>query len=237
MTTLMAKHTGELALRRLLAEESLEPSVVEHVGACGQCSTRISKFKEEQRAFEAELPFERFAAGVERAARQQKAAPRKSSAVNVMIALAASYVAVLEEGGPTTNHIKGGATVDFVVAGASGQRPAGELEQLASGERIRIGVSGHRHVLALSIDDAGEVSVVYSETLANGEGETWLPDSIEFTGIGREYVVVLLTDSPLIAEAVSEQLRDRFKAANGDLTKLTDLQIDGVQVHRTFLKP
>ena len=243
MTTLMAKHPGELALRRLLAEESLEPSVVEHVGACGQCSTRISKFKEEQRAFEAELPFERFAAGVERAARQQKAAPRKSSAVNVMIALAACFVAVfagkqlLEEGGPTTNHIKGGATVDFVVAGASGQRPAGELEQLASGERIRIGVSGHRHVLALSIDDAGEVSEVYSETLANGEGETWLPDSIEFTGKGREYVVVLLTDSPLITEAVSEQLRDRFKAANGDLTKLTDLQIDGVQVHRTFLKP
>jgi hypothetical protein len=241
MTTLTVKHPGELTLRRFLAEERLEPSVVEHIGACVECSTRISKFKDEQRAFETELPFERFAAGVERAARQQKAAPRKSSAMNVMIALAACFVAVfagkqlLEEGPP--NHIKGGATVDFVVAGASGQRPAGELEQLAAGERIRIGVSGHRHVLALSIDDAGEVSEVYSETLANGEGETWLPDSIEFTGMGREYVVVLLTDSPLIAGAISEQLRERFKAANGDLTKLTDLQIDGVQVHRTFLKP
>lgn len=242
MTTLTVKHPGELALRRFLAHETLDASSSEHIGSCPECSARISKFKDEQRAFEAEVPFERFAAGVERAARQQKAAPRKSSAVNVLIALAACFVAVfagkqvLDEG-TGTNRVKGGATVDFVVAGAAGQRPAGELEQLASGERIRIGVSGHRHVLALSIDDGGEVSLVYSETLANGEAETWLPDSIEFTGKGREYVVVLLTDSPLITEVVSEQLRERFKAANGDLTKLTDLEVTGVQVHRTFLKP
>lgn len=241
MTTLVVQHPGELTLRRFLAQETLEASVSEHIGSCTECTARVTRFRDEQRAFEAEVPFERFAAGVERAARQQKATPRKSPVVNVLIALAACFVAVfagrqlLNDAG--TSRIKGGATVDFVVAGASGQRPAGELEQLASGERVRIGVSGHRHVLALSIDDAGEVSLVYSETLANGEGQTWLPESIEFTGKGRERVVVLLTDSPLSTERISALLQERFKAANGDLTKLTDLEVDGVQVHRTFLKP
>ena len=161
--------------------------------------------------------------------------------MGVVIALAACFVAffagkqVLEEsaGG---NRIKGGGAVDFVIAGPSGQRPAAELEQLASGERVRIGVSGHRHVLALSIDDQGEVSTVYAETLP-GDAQTWLPDSIEFTGKGREHVVVLLTDETVEAEVLAGQLREHFKSANGDVTKLGALEVPGVQVHRTFLKP
>ncbi len=240
MTTLAMKHPGELTLRRFLAQEPVEAAVSEHLGSCGQCSTRLSKLKEEQRAFEAEVPLERFAAGVEKSARQLRHSPRKRSMVNVLIALAACFVAifagkqVIDEGG--RNRVKGGASVDFVIAGPGGQRPAAELEQLASGERVRIGVSGYPHVLALSIDDAGEVSLVYSETL-EGDAQTWLPESIEFTGKGREYVVVLLTDSPLATEAVSMQLQARFKDANGDLTKLGTLEVDGVQVHRTFVKP
>jgi hypothetical protein len=97
-------------------------------------------------------------------------------------------------------------------------------------------VSGHRHVLALSIDDSGEVSLVYAQTL-QGVAQTWLPESIEFTGVGREHVVVLLTDAPLPTEGVTRQLQERFRIARGDLTRLGDLEIDGVQVHRTFVKP
>jgi hypothetical protein len=240
--TLAVKHPGELTLRRLLAEEALSPSITEHVGGCGECSARLAKLKEEQRAFEAEIPFERFLTGVERSARHQKQAPGKSPVVTVLIALAACLVAffagkqVIEEGAGHSNRIKGGASVDFVIDGPSGQRTASSLEPLATGERVRIGVSGHPHVLALSIDESGEVSVVYSETL-KGAAQTWLPESIEFTGKGRERVVVLLTEAPLEIEAFSRQLQDRFKNAKGDLTQLGDLEVDGVQVHRTFVKP
>lgn len=239
MMTLATKHPGELTLRRFLAHESVEAAVSEHLGSCGECSVRLARLKEEQRAFEAEVPFERFAAGVEKSARQQRKAPRSRSVVNVLIALAACFVAffagrqVLVDGG---NRTKGGASVDFVIAGPGGQRPAAELEQLASGDRVRIGVSGHRHVLALSIDDSGEVSMVYSETLT-GDAQTWLPESIEFTGEGREHVVVLLTDTPLTTEALARQLQERFREAKGDLTKLGSLEVNGVQVHRTFVKP
>ena len=240
MMTLAIKHPGELKLRRFLAHEQLDPSTTEHLGSCAECATRLSKLKEEQRAFEAEVPFDRFTAGVERAARQQKT-PKARSVVGIVIAIAACLIAFFagkqvfqDEGGG--NHLKGGASVAFVVAGPGGQRPAAELEQLASGERVRIGVSGHRHVLALSIDDAGEVSMVYSETLP-GDAQTWLPESLEFTGAGREHVVVLLSDAPLKTEDLSLQLQAEWKLASGDLTKLGPLEVNGVQVHRTFLKP
>lgn len=242
MTTLAMKHPGELTLRQFLAEEPLDEATTSHLRACAQCAARLAKLRDEQKAFEAEVPFERFAAGVEKAARQQqKAAPRKTPVMGVVMALAACFLAVLVgkllfgqgDGG---SRIKGGASVDFVIAGPGGQRPAAELEQLSSGERVRIGVSGHRHVLALSIDDAGEVSTVYAETLP-GDGQAWLPDSLEFTGKGREHLVVVLSDLPVGAESVAAQLREHFKQAGGDLTKLGSLEVTGVQVHRTLLKP
>ena len=242
MTTLAMKHPGELTLRRFLAEEALDAATTAHLRECADCAARLGKLKDEQRQFEAEIPFERFATGVEKAARvQQRKAPR-GMLMGVVIALAACFVAffagrqVIEEsaGG---NRIKGGGTaVDFVIAGPNGQRPAAELEQLAGRERVRIGVSGHRHVLALSIDDQGEVSTVYAETLP-GEAQTWLPDSIEFTGKGREHLVVLLSDEAVEAEVLATRLREHFKAANGDVTKLGALEVPGVQVHRTFLTP
>lgn len=240
MTTLAMKHPGELTLRRFLAEEALDGETTAHIRSCSECSARLEKFKDEQRAFEAEVPFERFAAGVGKSARLQRQAPRNTSLMTVVVALAACFVAffsgkqIIAENFASTR-IKGGASVDFVIAGPAGQRPAAELEQLASGERVRIGVSGHRHVLALSIDDASEVSTVYAETV--GEGQTWLPDSLEFTGKGREHLVVILSDSPVQAEAVTEQLKERFKGASGDVTKLAPLEVSGLQVHRTFLKP
>ena len=241
MTTLAMKHPGELTLRRFLAEESIDASTTEHLRACAQCAARLGKLKDEKDAFEAEVPFERFAAGVEKAARLQQKRP-PSSRVVVLMALAACFVAffagkaVFDEAAAEGNRLKGGPGVDFVIHGPAGQRPAAELEQLSKGERVRIGVSGKKHVLALSIDDAGEVSTVYAETLA-GEAQTWLPDSIEFTGNGREYVVVLLSDAPLSADALRTQLREHFKAAEGDVTKLGALEVNAVQVHRTFKKP
>jgi hypothetical protein len=256
------KHPGELTLRRHLAEETLDASMLEHLGACTDCQERLSALREEQAAFENEIPFERFAAGVaskvpsglsERVEDGPTEAGRERSSGRSLDelgtgsdrpgwwALAAGIVVlsgvglVLRTQEPATR-IKGGGTVDFVVNGPSGQRDAAETEQLAIGERLRIGVSGHRHVLALSIDDAGEVSTMYSEALGS-EAQTWLPDSIEFTGQGREYVVVLLSDAPVPEEDAARKLGEAFKAAEGDLSRMGSIDLPGVQVHRTFIKP
>lgn len=233
-------HPGSLTLRRYLAEEALDAATVAHLKTCGDCAKKLEALRDEQRAFEKELPFERFAAGVEKAARA-KASPPPRRWAPVLAALAAGLVVLvgvglLQRPDESTNRIKGGPSVEFVVNGPGGQRTADELEHLAAGERLRIGVTGHRHVLALSVDDAGEVSMMYAETVT-GAGQTWLPDSIEFTGSGREHVVVLLSDQPISLHDARRKLEDAFRAAGGDVTQLKAIEVPGVQVHRTFFKP
>lgn len=231
MTTTL-KHPGELALRRLLAGEQVD--FAEHVRACAECSARLERFREEQRAFEREIPFERFAAGVEKSARvQQRPAPARRW-FGVAAAAAALFIAVFAVRDEPVNRVKGGATADFVVAGVDGQRDAAAVEKLNPGERLRIGVSGAKYALVVSIDERGEVSPVYDEVVT---GQTWLPESIEFTGSGRELVLVVLSDERQSTSAVSIALRRRFDAVKGDLSQLGVIDVPGSQLHRTFIKP
>jgi hypothetical protein len=158
----------------------------------------------------------------------------------VWIALAATVLMLLGvqlalQSKPTSR-VKGGEeTVEFVIAGASGQRTAAPVETLAPGERVRVGVAGHRYAAAVSIDERGEVSTIYSEAL-EGPGRVWLPDSFEFTGSGKELVVVVVSDEAIDTQRLGTQLAERFKAG-GDLAQLGTLDVNGVQVHRTFIKP
>ncbi|MFT3708645.1 MAG: ACP synthase [Archangium sp.] len=234
-------HPGELVMRRFLAEESLDVTLTTHLRDCAACLGRLELLRSEQRAFETEIPFERFAAGVEKAVRvQRKQAAPSSPNLRAVLALAAAFVllagAQLIFGRPVENRIKGGGgSVEFVVAGVAGQRNAAPVETLAVGERVRIGVSGHRYAVAISIDESGEVTTLYSEAV-EGTARVWLPDSIEFTGTGREHLVVVLSDEAIAPELISNQLRERF-ARSRDLSQLGTLDVPGVQVHRTFIKP
>lgn len=247
MTALPMKHPGELTLRRFLAEELLDAATTAHLEQCADCTARLQAFEQERREFKEQQPFERFASGVERAARTEQQrrdseASRRRGGLKALFGLAACLVAIfagrlLLEDTLGNNRLKGIGAVDFVVASASGQqRAAAEREQLAPGERVRIGVSGHRHVLVMSIDDAGVVSTLYEQTLPK-VSHLWLPDSLEFTGRGRERLMVLLSDVPVGAEVATALLREQYQLAGGDLSKLKTLGIPGVQVHRIFLKP
>jgi hypothetical protein len=184
-------HIAELTLRRRRAGETLgaeAPAIEEHATTCADCRARIRALDDEQRRFEDEISFDRFSAGVERAARSARPAhpphagrpargtPGRTvrarvwmSSVAGMAAAAAAllvFVTSPKEHGPT-NRIKGGAGVIVRVAGSDGQRTAGveATEALARGERLRIGYQsgGHKYLLSLSIDDRGEVTPLYPE--------------------------------------------------------------------------
>ncbi len=71
-------HPGEMRLRRLLADELAgqdKEALVLHASGCGECARRLEALRAEQRAFEEQFSFDRFAAGVERAARVPKQVP------------------------------------------------------------------------------------------------------------------------------------------------------------------
>jgi hypothetical protein len=254
-------HLGELKLRRLSAGE-LAGSDAEtsraHAAACALCGTKLRALADEQRRFEEAIPFERFAAGVERAARTPKAVPtpRLRWLYPVMAVAAAGLVSVsayslIEAGQPGFNHLKGtGSGIEVVVAGpANGpQRQASENpftpEALSSGERVRIGYKNaeHRFLTSVSIDDQGQVTPLYPEAgpslpAASDRQVHYLPGSLEFTGKGTERLVVILSDEPLDAAQVQSAAHEAYDAAHGDVTKLDHLDVPGEQFHRTFLKP
>jgi len=181
-------HVGDLALRRHRAGEALPGAVDVHLAGCGACRARLRELDDEQRRFESEISFDRFAAGVERAARAPAARPRATSRAWVYsaAAMAAGVALVLTlkppgksgdsrvpigvygvDPNPRGDRVKGGAGMTVVVAGAAGQRTARVegAEPLSAGERLRIGYQpgGHRYVLSLSIDESGAVTPLYPE--------------------------------------------------------------------------
>jgi hypothetical protein len=262
------EHLGELTLRRRRAGEALGAAgeveqVAIHLATCAACKARLRALDDEQRRFEQEISFDRFAAGVERAARQATAAtakpPRAARRLWWYPALAmAAGVALVVTFAPRApgrggawdgpNHLKGGAGVTVRVAGASGQRTArvDAAEPLAPGDRLRIGYQsgGHRYLLSLSIDQHGEVTPLYPEagtSLPVPEGAEratrYLPDSLELTGAGIERIIVVLSDQPIDVEAARRSARAAYDRAGGDLSRLPSLALPGEEFERTFAKP
>ncbi len=253
-------HLRELSLRQLFAAEAVPAAERQHLEHCGECRARLEGLREEQQQFEAEISFERFAGGVERAARETKQAPSSSqaSAWRWSVALAASLVLVvlgargglfkISEG--RTNRIKSGAEIEVVVRGAGTglQRTVAAglavPEPLLAGEQVRIGyrAGDFRYVAALSIDANGAVMLIYPEAgqsalAEGGDGLVYLPGSLEFTGHGLERVIVVLSNEPLPLDVLSRAGEEAYRAAGNDLSRLSPLAVPGEQFQRTFVKP
>ncbi len=257
MSATAATHPREIELRRISAGENV-PAAAAHLSDCADCKLKLKGFEDEQKRFEAQIPFERFAAGVERATRQPRetpTAPRKQL-MRVVMAIAAGLVVlagvplVMKGTDVTHNRLKGGSGIDVRVASpANGpQRMASQdpqvPEALAPGEWVRIGfrAGGYRYLAAVSIDEQGEVTALYPERgpslRVRTEGATeYLSDKLAFTGQGLERVVVVLTAEPLDVEDVKRAARARYDEARGNLSQLGTLDLPGEQFHRTFLKP
>src|SRR6187401_2235299 len=99
---LASEHIGELTLRRRRAGEALGsdgPAIEAHATSCADCRARIRALDDEQRRFEQEISFDRFAAGVERAARGASKAKSRRPILNTwlapMIAVAGCMVAMV----------------------------------------------------------------------------------------------------------------------------------------------
>jgi hypothetical protein len=260
-------HIGDLKLRRLRAGEVLGPeaaAINAHAATCAQCRARVKDLDDEQRRFEQDISFDRFAAGVERAARRPAAAPAASSMRWMVPALgvAAALVLVVTFSGrqrfAPINRAKGGADVVVRIggdrapggsgsnSGQRGQRVASSdaPESLARGERLRIGYKAgpHRYLTAVALDDQGHATALYPESgrslaLPTDTETHYLPDSIELTGAGAERVVVVLSDQAVDVDAVKRAAEAAYRQARGDILHLPALNLAGEQFHRTFLKP
>jgi hypothetical protein len=257
-------HFGDLALRRFRAGEAFpvddvgNADLAAHATTCGDCRARLKALDDEQRRFEQEISFDRFAAGVARASRAPARAKEKAVfekrvlrvfvptfAVAAALALFVSFTGG-ESSGP--NRVKGSGITVRVGAGEGPQRTASSEapEALAPGERVRIGYQAgpHRYVLSVSIDERGQVTPLYPEAgrslavgKAVGAAPRYLPDSIEFTEAGTERLFVILSDAPIDVDAARAAARASFDRAHGDIVHMPPLDLPGEQFQRTFIKP
>jgi hypothetical protein len=260
MSAHLSEHPSEWTLRRLHVGELPADEATRtrtHVAECERCGAVLLKAKEAQRQFEAELPFERFEAGVERAAERARkrqllessrarwVGPLMAVAATVLVVVAVRPLLATDPG--TGVRTKGGAVAELRIGGADGsQRVASPdaPEPLAPGERVRLGYTPDTRgfVLALSVDAAGEVTPLYPESgeslpVEAGAGAHWLPDSLEFTGAGAERVVVVLSDAPIKVEEARAAARQAFEEGGRDVTKMPALGVAGDQTHWILLKP
>jgi hypothetical protein len=255
------EHIGELLLRRRRAGEALGPdgpAIEAHATSCADCRARLRALDDEQHRFEKEISFDRFAAGVERAARgASKTKPRRSvlngAWLAPMMAVAACMVAMITfapRPSPEKPHTrpKGGAGITVRVAGVDGQRNArvDSAEPLSRGERLRIGyqAGGHRFLIALTVDERGVVQALSPEqgkSLALSEGTPsatrYLPDSWELDGAGVERIIVVMSDSPIDVDTAIRAARAAYQKAGGNLARMPSLDLPGEQFVRTFSKP
>jgi hypothetical protein len=277
-------HVGELQLRRFrLGELAIEAqaAVARHTAECPGCRARLETLDAEQRAFSNEIPFARFAGGVERAARVPRAVTSSSRRWLVgstgLLAAAAAALLLVRPGDrpadltiasdgtgtrnnafdlPGRNRRKGGAPPGNIrIAGADGttQRSVGSgaTVSLAPGDRLRLGyrTGAAAHLVALSIDEAGQVTALYPERgpgLAIPPARTtgpadvsYLPDSLELTGRGRERVYLILAPRPFTVEAAAAAVRAAHAAA-GDLYKMKEPALPSVDAEVAtwlFVKP
>ena len=253
-------HLPEILLRKQRVGElngAEQDGALSHLEQCAHCRARLSSLEEEQRAFEREISFERFSAGVERAARESRrvAQPRVKWLYPVMAAAAAVTIVTIaqpvidsdDSSRTQRNRLKGGAGIELRIAAAGGgpQRTATSeaAEPIVSGEHLRVGYrsGGHRYVIAITVDAEGVVGPLHPEVggseSVSGAAESlqYLP-AFELTGRGAERVMVILSDAPLALEEVRAAAERSFEKAGGDVTKMGNLAVEGEQFHRTLLK-
>lgn len=245
------------ALRRLHAGElaGAEAAAVRaHAEGCARCGALLAALAADDADFHAR-PFDDFSRAVEarlpRVRAESAVPPRRRStfARAVPLALAASVAAVFflprlfDAPAEPTVRVKGAAAVDFIIGGAGPNREAVDGERLAPGERLRLVVHpGERaHLLALSVDAAGEVTALYArdgESLPVTPGATAvLPDSIAFEGAGAERLYVLFSDRPLAAAEAARAARAEFGRA-GSVEGMGSLPgLDAEQATTLLVKP
>ncbi|HEX7499752.1 MAG TPA: zf-HC2 domain-containing protein [Polyangia bacterium] len=244
-----SSHVPELALRCYRAGELAADACAEvdrHLASCPACRAKMRVLVEEQRAFEREIPFERFAGGVERAQRVPRQRPRRAWVFGLSGVLAAAAVAlflvrVSSPGNNQHSRSKGSsveATARIASAANSAQRiaPPGSQEVLEPGDRVRLGykTAGPRYLAAISVDDGGEVTPLYPEvgpalSVSTSPETVYLPDSLEFTGAGRERVFLFLARTPFDLAAAKLAVKDAHQAAKGDLSALPNPAFAGGQ--------
>ena len=216
-----AMRVRRLAAGELGGEERARTEA--HLLACGRCQGVARELEVERARLQAELPFERFAAGVaERLAATPARSGRRIGHLRALhpfaravarqrgLALAAGLALVLGSAAvlhvsreESPERLKGGAELSLYVREAAGARALAPGEPIPSGAALRVGLSpGRQRFAAVALLDAEGAIVLHAGRAEAGV----LPGAFEWTGPEEGTLVAVLADEPVDAAALADRL-------------------------------
>jgi hypothetical protein len=181
-----------------------------HLAGCARCQAVTRELEAERARLQADLPFDRFAAGVaERlAAPAAPARPRRLRAVGLALAAGVALAVAIPAGlrvaqDESPLRIKGGAELSVYVREGDGARPLAPGEPVPARATLRVGLSpaGRRFAAVALLDAEGAVILHAGRTEAGV-----LPGAFEWTGPPEGTLVAVLADAPVDAAALADRL-------------------------------
>jgi hypothetical protein len=234
-----------LTLHRLLhGELAHEPEVGAHVEGCERCRAWLEQTRIREQALEQGIEVRRFAADV---AARAAAPSRKKTPSRRLQLLAAAAVVLLAVGvtvilwprppgpSPEATAIKGASSLKIHCRRQEAVFELDLHDRVRGGDALRFEVFSehHAHVLGLSIQADGEVSVYVpfggqaSQQLAPGRARV-LPGSVLLDSEGGdELLVFVFSKEPIVAAIAREKAREAFADAGGKLSGIKHLGLEG----------
>ncbi len=251
------EHLPAWMIERFAFEPNAVPAdSVRHLGGCARCRASADRLRVERTAFLEARPAATFVAAVALRAEAHDArrwrgwSPRRwLLATGFLAASAATLLVGLRIGSREEVRFKGdvGATfVLFVGRGGGAARPVDSSESLRPGDVLRFGVVSLRsgHAFVASIDEAERFSRYYPAVGERGvpldgrEDLQILPGSVVLDeSAGREWIVLVISSTPLDEGRIEEALRRAYRERRGDRLGRVALDADVVTVPVRKVRP
>ncbi len=234
-------HPSALTIEQLAFGEDdvvVDEAVMRHVAVCVECMRRVVTLREERAAYQAMHPSATFVALLDEKMKVSRFRDRFRAAVlaaPLMAALGAAGVYLVSslapESPPAGIKMKGAVQLALRVHVSRDGQPAVPFDvrdELNPGDVLRFvaDVPKPGYAALLSIDEHRRINWYYpvegaaNRTIAAGQGIV-LPGAIELDDyVGRELLVLFVSDSTGERRAIEKHVRNAITIANGDLTSL-----------------
>ncbi len=232
-------------------EPSRPAELAHHVGGCDRCASILADISEARAVLLGANPAEastRAARAILETARQRKAPRRwfKFLVPAILVPAAAAFLFVARPSLPTHGvGVKGKLVVETYCKRGDAVVEASDGGDYFEGDRLRFAYTQDRpgFLLVFGVDDEGKVFPYYQEAALVGMpvqagARVLLPGAVELDAHkGWERIYMVWTEAPLLDTAVRGAVASSLAAANGDVRRISDLDLPVEQVSLLLRRP
>jgi hypothetical protein len=224
-----------------------DPDARAHLVACTACADRLEQLEAARATFLARRDPMKFAREVTARPQPRRPISRARWVGAAALAAVAALALLMVRGAPESIRYKGGSDLHAFVERDGRPRALTNGEPLRAGDRLAFTYAARepRHLLLLSIDEAGAITRYYPEDEGDAPlppaARAQLPVGIELDSHrGEERLVALFSLEPLDEAQVRQDLREALRESrvrDGGVAGMQRLDIAAEQASVWFRKP